>query len=165
MDMIYWLAAGISAQVTSKDLHLGVLPFQPAAAAGATSSSAAAAGIPTAESLSEEGLDWKLPVIVLVLFFAAAGSVLQPAVVDIFQLRPLPPPAVPETVIPPASGKGAVNGGSSNAGVSKATVAAAAAVPVPDTDLNSEWASDAEQRSLGVKSRGASMRSRASRRA
>lgn len=127
--------------------------------------SAAATPGAAAQSLSEEGLDWKLPVIVLVLFVAAAATVLQPAVVDILQLKPLPPPsgAVSE---PASSSKGtqAHNGGSSAAAVSRAAVAAAAAVPVPDTD--SEWASDAEQRSLGVvKGRAPSIRSRASRRA
>lgn len=147
-------------------MHLGVLPFQPSAAAagapiGATSA-AAAAGTHGPE-LSEEGLDWKLPVIVLVLFVAAAATVLQPAVVDIFQLRPLPPPSVTDTNAA-SGGKGAANG--SSAAVNRAAVAAAAAVPVPD-DLGSEWASEGDQRSLGVgvKNRGASMRSRASRRA
>lgn len=116
--------------------------------------------------MSEEGLDWKLPVIVLVLFVGAAATVLQPAVVDILQLKPLPPPSSGAVSEPASSSKGAqaYNGGSSMAVVGRAAVAAAAAVPVPDTD--SEWASDAEQRSLGVvKGRAPSIRSRASRRA
>jgi hypothetical protein len=154
--------------VASKDVHLGVLPFQPsaAAAAGSSPTAAGAPGAGAAQSLSEEGLDWKLPVIVLVLFVAASATVLRPAVVDILQLKPLPPPSSE----PASSSKGAqgYNGGGSSssaaAAVSRAAVAAAAAVPVPDTD--SEWASDADLRSLGVvKGRAPSIRSRASRRA
>lgn len=158
-------------QVTSKDLHLGVLPFQPrtaaAAAAPAGATSTATVGAPAAEAISEEGLDWKLPVIVLVLFIAASTTILQPAVVDIFQLRPLPPPSAADTLAG-SSFKAAGNGASGSAGASaaaaRAAVAAAAAVAVPD-DSTSEWASDAEQRSLGVKSKGNSMRSRSTRRA
>lgn len=189
-------------QVASKDVHLGVLPFRPSAVtaagagapapAGATSTSAstAAAGSGLAgsgEPISQEGLDWKLPVIVLVLLIAASATVLQPVVVDILQLRPLPPLSSAETAatyattITSASSSfkaaGGGNGGGGGGGgsqsgfvsaVSRAAVAAAAAVPVPDAAgeaVASEWASDGELRSLGVKKGGASMRSRASRRA
>lgn len=163
--------------MTSKDLHLGVLPFQPSVTAAAAALSTgtsipATPGAPgasllggSAEPISQGGLDWKLPVIVLVLFVAAAATVAQPAVVDILQLRPLPPPAPLAAEVEKPGKAGASNGGAAGTVAGRAAVAAAAAVPVPEVDSSSQWASDAEQRSLGVKGKGPSMRSRAARRA
>jgi hypothetical protein len=154
---------------------LGVLPFYPSAAkaagtpAGATATEAP--GTPgTTEPISHEGLDWKMPVIVLVLFVAAAATVLKPTIADILQLNPVltsPAADVQASHSSKAAGNSSSSFGGGSAAATRAAVAAAAAVPVPDTDLTNEWASDGDQRSLGVggRSKNVSMRSRSSRRA
>lgn len=70
-------------QVPTKDLHLGVLPYT----ASPLSSSAGAAAASGAH-VSDDGLDWKVPVLVVLLLIAGSATVLKPAIVDILQLRP-----------------------------------------------------------------------------
>jgi hypothetical protein len=107
-----------------------------------------------------------MPVIVLVLFIAAAATVLKPTIADILQLNPVLTSSAADAQASFGSKAAGNSSFGGNSATTRAAVAAAAAVPVPDADSMSEWASDGDQRSLGVggRSKNVSMRSRSSRR-
>ncbi|KAF6253185.1 hypothetical protein COO60DRAFT_1703943 [Scenedesmus sp. NREL 46B-D3] len=162
-------------QVPAKDIHLGILPYKAAPLASATSSAAAGT------QLSDEGLDWKAPVMVLLLLAAGSATVFKPTIIDILQLRaPLSAPATATRVgqlallqhpgrVPAAGQTGRLAlhlarsccGGSSCStascrGWATAAAAEAAAAAAAGLKNSSEWLDDNEMRGMGMKQRGAS---------
>lgn len=159
-----------------------MLPYT--AAPDSSSTSSTAAGV----QLSDEGLDWKAPVLVLLLLAAGSVTVFKPAIIDILQLRSAVSASTGASTS--STGNGVANASSSggagtgrqgnNGGRSAAAsaasraaaVAAAAAAPLPAGDGaaaagaadDSEWLDDNELRGMGMKQRGAAgARSRARR--
>ncbi|KAF6256204.1 hypothetical protein COO60DRAFT_1702424 [Scenedesmus sp. NREL 46B-D3] len=163
-------------QVPAKDIHLGILPYKAAPLASATSSAAAGT------QLSDEGLDWKAPVMVLLLLAAGSATVFKPTIIDILQLRaPLSAPAngnsggAAGAAAAPRQGTSSRADGAPGAASGRAAaVAAAAAAPLPvgvgataaaaeaaaaaaaGLKNSSEWLDDNEMRGMGMKQRGAS---------